>query len=180
MSKPWQWPASMACMTNAVTRVMRIGYVENVCRRIYRRIRREKVCRTGGRPLSRRPGEAAAADEVQVDVEDRLPGVAVGVEHHPEAAGRNAALFGDGGRAPRQLADNRVVLRRQLVERRDVALGDDEHMRRGLRLDVFEGQDAFVLVHDLGWQLAVDDLAEKTVRHYARMATAIRQMPCRS
>jgi hypothetical protein len=48
---------------------------------------------------------------VQVDVEDGLAGVAVGVEHRPEAAGVDPALFCDRGGPADQLADDRVVCR---------------------------------------------------------------------
>ena len=41
--------------------------------------------KTGG--LARRPGHGAAAEQVQVNVKDGLPGVAVGVEDRPEPRG---------------------------------------------------------------------------------------------
>ena len=50
----------------------------------------------------------------------------------------------------------------------DVALGDDEHVHRGLRIDVVEGQDLVVLVLDAGGTPAGDDLAEHAGGHKAR------------
>ena len=59
-----------------------------------------------------------------MDVEDRLARVAVRVEHDAVAAGGNAAFRGDRRRAPRQFADDLIVVRREIVQRLDVALGD--------------------------------------------------------
>src|SRR6266496_1756802 len=58
-------------------------------------------------------------------------------------------------------------------------LRDDEHVRGRLRVDVVERKNALVLVHDRGWDLTLDDLAEETVTH-RRFATAVRAMPWRS
>ena len=91
---------------------------------------------------SRRPRHAAAAEQVQVDVKHRLTRVAVGVEYRPEPAGGEPTLLGDGRRAAHQLADDLIVFGADLVQRGDVPLGNDEHVRRRLRIDVVEGQDA--------------------------------------
>src|SRR5439155_10482498 len=67
------------------------------------------------RLLSRRPAQAAAADEVQVDMEDGLAGVAVRVEHGPETAGGNPAVLRDGGGPPDDFTDDLIIVRRQFV-----------------------------------------------------------------
>jgi hypothetical protein len=43
--------------------------------------------------------------------------------------------------------------------------GDDEHVRRRLRIEVAEGHRAIILRYDLRGDLAVDDLAEQAVTH---------------
>src|SRR6266851_44023 len=116
--------------------------------------------------LSRRPAQAAAADEVQVDMEDGLAGVAVRVEHGPETAGGDPAILRDGGGPPNDFTDDLIIVRRQFVERRDVALRHDEDVRGCLRTDVVEGEQAVVFV-DEG-------------RVYVRCDMAVRAMPCRS
>ena len=65
------------------------------------------------RRMSFYPGGQAssAAQHVQVQVEHRLPGVRIAVEHRPEAALGVAAFGGDGGGAADHLADERVVIR---------------------------------------------------------------------
>src|SRR5207245_8227346 len=50
--------------------------------------------------LAGRPMHGAAADEMQVNMEDRLAGLAVRVEHRTESAGRNFALLRNRRRAP--------------------------------------------------------------------------------
>src|SRR5712691_4864345 len=140
--------------------------------------------------LSRRPAQAAAADEVQVDMEDGLAGVAVRVEHGPETAGGDPAILRDGGGPPNDFTDDLIIVRRQFVERRDVALRHDEDVRGCLRIDVVEGEQAVVFVDDGRRNLAFDDLAEETVWHvhslhhggrvYVRCDMAVRAMPCRS
>ena len=82
--------------------------------------------------------------------------------------------FGDRRRAPDHLADDRVVARRQIVQRRDVSLRYDEHVRRSLRVDVVEREHAIVLVDDRRRDLARDDLAEEAVGHQRLRAIAVR------
>ena len=48
-----------------------------------------------------------------------------------------------------ELADERLVLGREVVHRRDVLARDDEHVRRRLGLDVLERDGVRVLVDDL-------------------------------
>src|SRR5581483_4372074 len=131
------------------------------------------------RILSRRPVQRASADQVQVDVEHGLARVAVGVEEDAESAGGDAAVLRDRRRAPHQLADDRVVVRRQVVERGDVLLRNDEHMRRTLRIDVVEREHAVVFVDDRRGDLASGDFAEEAVGH-TRFAIATRGISCRS
>jgi hypothetical protein len=45
----------------------------------------------------------------------------------------------------------------------DVALGDDQHMRGGLRIDVFKREHVRVFVNFLGGNLAPDNPAEKAI-----------------
>ena len=82
------------------------------------------------------------AEQVQVDVEHRLPGVAVRVEHGAVAAAGDSPLLRDRRRAPHHLADDLIVAGLEVVQRLDVALGHDEHVRRRLRIDVVEGEHA--------------------------------------
>ena len=81
-------------------------------------------------------------------MEDGLAGVAVRVEHRPEAAGRDAAILGDRRGASDDFPHNLIVTLGELVERRDVPFRDDQDVRRPLRVDVVEREDAIVFVND--------------------------------
>ena len=58
------------------------------------------------------------------------------------------------------MSDDRLMLRRDVVGRRDVDLRDHEHVHRRLGPDVAEGERLVVLVHDVGGDFTIDDAAE--------------------
>jgi hypothetical protein len=58
-----------------------------------------------------------------------------------------------------------VVVRSEVVQRADVAAGDDQHVQRRLRVDVPDGDELVVLVNEPGWNLAADDPAEEAIVH---------------
>src|SRR5688572_22282371 len=100
-----------------------------------------------------------------MDMEYRLPGLAIGVEYGPESFGRQAAFRGDYRRPAHHLAHERIVSGLKIVQRLDVPLRDDEHVGWRLRVDVVEGQHAVVLVDDRCRNLASDQLAEEAIGH---------------
>src|SRR5207245_1224552 len=57
----------------------------------------------------------------------------------------------------------RLVGRADVVERGDVLLGHDQHVRRRLRIDVAEREAQVVLIDALRWDLTVADLAEQAL-----------------
>ena len=125
----------------------------------------------------------SAADEMEMNVEHRLSGFAVGVEDGPKAAGRDATLLRDRCRSPHQFSRELVIVGRQVVQRRDVALRHDENVRRSLRVDVVERDDAIILIDNRRRDLSIDDAAEETFGHKVggsqdsvRSATAVRPL----
>ena len=76
-----------------------------------------------------------------------------------------AVFLGEGRGPAHHLADQGVVSRRKIVQRRDVPARHDQHVHRRLRVDVLEGDDAIVLIDNRRGNLAGDDLAEQAVRH---------------
>src|SRR5262245_18987651 len=73
---------------------------------------------------------------------------------------------------PRDLRGDKLAIADQLGVRlgclsnvNDMLLGNNQHMRRRLRLDVFKSKGLFVFVDFFGWYCARDDLAEKAVGH---------------
>jgi hypothetical protein len=75
-----------------------------------------------------------------MDVKDGLPRVAVAVEGRPIARLIDSPVLGDARREPDHPSHNRVVFGAEVVQCRDVALGNDEHMHRRFRFDVLECQ----------------------------------------
>ena len=104
-----------------------------------------------------------------MDVKDRLPSVTVAVEDRPIAAGGQPMFAGDCGGAPDQCPHEAVIALLQIVERRDVTLGNHEDMCGRLGIDVLEGHYLVVFIHALGGNLARHDLA-KEARHAGSIA----------
>src|SRR5512142_2055886 len=105
-----------------------------------------------------------AAEDVEMDVEDGLPGIRAGVEDDP-VTGVGHALF--RRRPPGREQRLAEELRRSLggvVERGDVLLGNDQDVDRRLRKSVLESQEALGLEQDRGRRFASDDPAEEAAR----------------
>ena len=113
--------------------------------------------------LSRRPLHGAAAEQVDVEVIDRLPPVGTGVDDQAVARCGEALLFGDLAGFEQQVAEQGAVLGSGVLHAGDDFLGDDEDVRRGLGLDVAESQTIVVLIDDVGGNFAADDFAKNSL-----------------
>src|SRR4029453_15447091 len=111
---------------------------------------------------------------MEMNVKDGFGGIAVCIEHGAISAIGKAALFRKRGGAPCHLANDRIVLRHEIVQRRDMCLRDDEGMQRPLRIDVLESQEPIVLVENFGGNLTLDDPAEQAIAHSAFLMIAAR------
>src|SRR5438093_12763595 len=78
------------------------------------------------------------------------------------------------------LADEAVLAGRDIVERGDVRLWNDQHMQRRLRVDIFDDHHPLIFVDDLRRDLPVDNPAEQAFAHGRFCTTAVRGMSCRS
>jgi hypothetical protein len=116
-----------------------------------------------GCALAGRPGERAAAEDVEVYVEDRLARARARVDDGAVAALRESFLGGDARRGEEESAEEGLVGVGGVGERGDVAARDDEDVGGGLRVDVAEGEGVLVRVDDLRGDFARGDLAEETV-----------------
>src|SRR5688572_11168971 len=137
-------------------------------------MRTARAAREGAAPASDalssgRPHHLASTEEVQMDMEDRLPGVLAVVEHEAVAA-RQPLLFCKLTCNVDQVSDQRLVRLLHVLDPIDRLLGNDQDVRRSLRIDVAEREAAIILVDDLGRDLAIDDLAEKSLRHARSVA----------
>jgi hypothetical protein len=107
---------------------------------------------------------------VEVHVVHRLAGLRAGVGD--EAVARLGAAVADQALLERHrlrpgddLAEQSRVGGDQRGRGGVVLLGDHQHVRRRLRVDVAEGEDAVGLVDDVGRDLTGDHAAEEAVGH---------------
>ena len=91
-----------------------------------------------------------AAQDVEMEMEYRLAGIASGVRDDPIAGLRQPLLFRHLGTGHQELSQEVGVLIAAVLHRCHMLFGNDERMDRRLRIDIVEGQRAIVLVHDLG------------------------------
>src|SRR6476660_1237895 len=112
----------------------------------------------GWRKSARWPGELPAAEQMEMDVEDRLSRTGARV-HDGAIAGGDPLRSGNLRGGEHEPAHHRGI--RRLVERSDVLLRDHEDVRRRLRIDVAEGDRVLVLADDLRRDLPAHDAAEQ-------------------
>ena len=86
-------------------------------------------------------------------MEDLLTRFRACVEDDPVAALRDLPFGRDRPRLGQDPPQQDPPVFRQIVERRDVFLGDDEDMDGGLGVDVLEGQDLLIFVIRAGISL---------------------------
>ena len=97
-----------------------------------------------------------------MEVEDGLAGAGADVEDGAVAV-FDVALAGDVGGGEVAAAYQFGVFGLGFFESGEVFFGDDQDVGRGLRVDVFEGEDVFVFVNLFGWNFTAEDAAEEAV-----------------
>ena len=105
-----------------------------------------------------------STQEVQVQMKDSLSRVRADVVYGAKAV-LQLALPRDLRRDELAIADQLRIPFGRLSNVNDMLLGDDQHVRWRLRIDVFKSEGLFVFVDFLGWYCARDDLAEKAIGH---------------
>ena len=112
--------------------------------------------------LARGPAEGAAAEQMHMKVIDGLAAVAAGV--NDETVAVIQALFpGEGAGLGKQGAEEGGVFRQRVGVGRNVALGDEQDVGRGLGVNVSESEDIGGFMQALDGDHARDDLAKKAV-----------------
>jgi hypothetical protein len=101
---------------------------------------------------------------MHVEMKNGLPGTRSDVEHGSIAI-LDAALPRDIGGDELATADHFCILGRGFLQSAQVLLGNDEHMRRSLRINIVEGIYVLVFVDFLGGYFPANDAAEQTVVH---------------
>jgi hypothetical protein len=82
---------------------------------------------------------------MQMNMKNRLPAIAVAVKHDPVAASVYPLLFGNPARRQNKLADNCPVFRFEVIDGRNMSLGDQDDMLRRLRIYILECDDIPIL-----------------------------------
>jgi hypothetical protein len=101
-----------------------------------------------------------AAQDVEMEMEYRLAGVASGVRNDPIAGLRQPLLFRHVGTGYQELSQEIGVLIAAVLYRCHMFFRDDKGMDRRLRVDIVKGQRAIILVHDLGRDRLLNNLAK--------------------
>ena len=115
--------------------------------------------------LTRRPGQGASAQDVEVQVGYRLAAVLTAVDHEAVAGIGDPLVCRDAGRRQDQAANQVRVIRGQIVQAGQVAPGDDQDVGRGLGVDVGEGQEIRIAENFPAGYFSGGDITEKTGTH---------------
>lgn len=102
----------------------------------------------------------ASAQDVDVQMGNRLPAVHPVVDDQPESGFQKIEFPGDFLRSQEKGSQQKLIAIAGLREARDVLLRNDQGMDRGLGSDVVKGQKQAGFVDDFGGDLAVDDFFE--------------------
>jgi hypothetical protein len=109
-----------------------------------------------------------AAQQVQMQMMDRLSAIVARIHNDPVASikvqgTRNIC------RSRHQQAQQRSILSNALCQRGNMLFGNDQQMRRSLRVDVRKYDAALILVDSVGWDGARDDLAKQAIGRHGRV-----------
>ncbi len=104
------------------------------------------------------------SDEVDVQVENRLSRIGTDVEHSAVSV-FDATLARNLRGREMAAADQLGFFRGGFFQSANVFLGNHEHMRGPLRIDVLKSKGVIVFVNLLGGNLAAHDAAKQAVSH---------------
>ena len=114
---------------------------------------------------ARWPPERAAAQNVEMEVIDRLSGVGSGVDHHPKAVLLHASRCRYPARRQQKPPEQRLVLRpcrRQVIE---MLPRDNQDVGGRLRIQVVEGDQVRLIQQLVRRDLSLGDFAKDAVGH---------------
>jgi hypothetical protein len=101
-------------------------------------------------------------EEMEMNMEYRLAGAGVIIADYPESFFRYSPLPRNQGSHLKDMADEGVVLRVEIQGIYEVFSGDEQHVGRCDRSNVFNGDDQFILMDFFCGDFSLDDLAENT------------------
>lgn len=95
---------------------------------------------------------------------DRLPSVLARIGNDPVAFAAKALAYACGCLQETR-GFGRAGTTREFAQMLGVARGDHEHVMRGLRIEVVEGDDVFVAQHFARGNFFAHDFAKQTIAH---------------
>ena len=111
------------------------------------------------------PTEGPPAQQVEVQVIDRLPALAVTIDHKAEPTIRDSDLSRDPVRHQQQVSEQPIISLVRIEECRQVLTGNNQDMDRRFLVNIFEGDRLLVLIDNLPWTFSVGDLTKETGIH---------------
>jgi hypothetical protein len=105
---------------------------------------------------------------MKMEMVDFLPAVSPTIDHRAVTVLRETFLFGDSTCRKQQFPADSQIVEREVVKRGNVAFGDDQDVRRCLRMDVAKRKDIIVFVDYRWFDLTGDHLTEQAVSHAFR------------
>ena len=110
-------------------------------------------------------GELPAAEQMQVDVENGLPGMGIGIDDEAVAVLCQTFLCCDLPGGVEEMTDGLLVVCTHGIDRVHVLARYDQNVGWCGGLNVAKGVGLFILVYAGAWNFTVDDLAKDTIRH---------------
>lgn len=98
-----------------------------------------------------------------MQMEYRLLAILPAVDHGAKTCIGYPELLGEVCSRTLQPPQHIDVLIRNLGEGRDMLAWDDQHVNRGLRLNILKGKNMLILEHDLAWDLLAGNFTKKAV-----------------
>ncbi len=118
--------------------------------------------------LAGRPGHGAAAENMAVEMRDRLARIGAVVNHQSKTALGKAEFGGDFGGFQQQVTENPRIVGVGSEDAGDRFSGDDQDVDGGFGVGVMEGHDLVVFIDDLRRDITINNFLEKRLAHRAR------------
>lgn len=126
-------------------------------------------------PLSGRPTETASAQQMVVQVKNRLTGVGAAIGNHTKPVFRNPPflrqLRGDLKYTTRHLP----ILRPQIQKGLDMLARDNQNVHGRLRPDILKSHHRVVFIDDIALNLSLDNSAKETVSHLSALPIQVQR-----
>lgn len=115
--------------------------------------------------LSGWPTKLTSTQQMIVDVKNTLTGTSAAVYHDAKPIVCDAVVPRQLGSYAEDFTGERIITGFEIEKCRDMFTRDNENMNRRSWPDVLESHDRVVLINNLSFGLAIDDVAKKAVPH---------------